>query len=387
MQGTPLRNQEIADIVKLNLSTSYYRRDYHFTGGYEKGEDGSLISTGSWSSDKYITDQQKDWNRVLFTPLLQADPTIQPLIDQFWEEAKCNKYIESVAGRVFDGKISLEPIIHLIFNHGYNNVSKGERKDFIKRIVNLNSDFMDHLHSKLKQGKDYILLEAYIELLPKHFKSIKDTPTSVLNLLGDSSILSESNQVKVLNVIVKTLGPTEENYNFIQINFSNRFEKLHTLRAKYNELEKKFFSKFKKDKNKDLLTNFGEYTHVINISDSILVDQFGINKNNIQLTKTQIFNSIKHVMKKKVGTQLEFFTNTRGFHIASPNISDQEPIEDLMSKIREVLPNVVLFLNKEQNNLPSPDESIKRLESALMYFELNDKLPQKETQPTRKNKI
>ena len=387
MTQTPIGHHEIVNLIKLNINTSWYRKSFHFTDRYIKQPDGSLISDGSWDSENYITQQKSDWDRVFFNPLLKDNPSLQPLVDEFWDQARKNKYIESVAGTLFKDKINIEPLIPLVFNSSVSSLSNTERKDFIKRIVNLQPNIMNDLHSKLNNRKDFVLLSAYIDLLPKNIKQIKDTQESILNHLKDSVVLSESNIVKVLTVIMKSFEPSQEIYNFIKTTFAKKFETMHTLRDKFNQLEKKHFSQFKDEKKVNLFDNFGEYNHVIKISEPTLIDHFGVHKTNVTLVRNQIHNAMQTIAQDKIGKHLTFYTNTRGLHICSKNFEDKDKIEDLLGKIKEVLPNVIISLDYKQNHNPELNDILKKLNTSLMYFDLNDSLDKKEISQKRAAKI
>ncbi len=366
-----LKAHEIIDLVQLNIATMWHRNINYYKKDYS-----SKFETGRWEKeDLYISRQKPDWDILFFNPILKADPTLEPLVAEFWELAKTEQYIESLVGRLFNGKITIEPISHMLFGEAPGCLNQTNRKNFVKNMVTSNPELIKELHESLKSKNDLTLLAVYIDLLPKTIHLIKDGNTNIFKILENSSSFTESNLTKTLSSICRSFNPSKEIYDFIQKQFSPRFETMHTLRETFYKLETKYFSKFKEDKHKFLLESNEIFTYSLKLKDSALVDQFNIHKTLVQPFKLDLFQVIRTIINEQVDKSI-YFDNVNGvFSIHTQNFENKEPIKKIMKNLESVLPPILKVIGKDYKHGLEDSETIQKFfRSAILKFNLEESL-------------
>jgi hypothetical protein len=378
-----LKAYEIMDLIQLNISTMWHRSTNYYKKDYS-----SKFETGRWEKeDLYISRQKPDWDRLFFNPILKADPTLEPLVAEFWELAKTEQYIESLAGRLFNGKITIEPISHMLFGEALGCLNQTNRKNFVKRMITSNPELIKELHTSLKSKNDIILLAAYIDLLPKTINLIKDSNKNIFKILENSSQFTESNQTKTLSSICRSFNHTQELYDFIKKQFSPRFETMHTLRETFHNLESKYFSKFKEEKHTFLLESNEIFTYSLKLKDSALVDQFNIHKTLVQPFKLDLFQVLRTIINEQVDKSI-YFDNVNGtFSIHTQNFENKDPIKKIMKNLESVLPPILKVIGKDYKHGIEDSETIQKFfKSAILKFNLEESLNTPIIDPKTKSK-
>lgn len=368
-----LSTYEITQLINLNISTNWYRATYNYSR-----------KKGIWENELYISSQKPEWNSLFFDPILKDNPTLEPLVAEFWEKAKTENCIESLAGQIFNGKITIDPISHMLFRNCANYINSTDRKNFVKKFIIQNPTLMNEIHNSLKKNYDAVLLAVYIELLPTKINLIKDSEKSILKILEYSNSLTESNQTKILSAICRSFEHNQELYEFIQNHFGENFEKMHSLREKFLQLESKYFSQFKKETKISIFDSNEIFTYSFNIKDSSLVDIFNVKKTLLNQLKLDIFNSLRIIINKNIDKNI-YFDNTNGsFNVHTYNFEYKDKIHKLMFNIESVLPQILKVIGKEYKATTENANTIHDLlSSSILKFYLEDTLNTNQSKNTK----
>lgn len=383
MNSHILTRYELNTLCSLNFGMTYYRSRFHFKENYT-----NEVTSGEWeNSDEYVKAIKPDWDKVIFSNLLQKQPELSQKIESFWEKSKKEKYIESLFCREFEDKIYLKSVGQTIFNVNYYYSGVKERKEFIKKMIRYEPYLMNDLHDKNKTTQDLTLLSAYVELLPSHIKEIKDTKEKILENISKTKDFTESNFVQVLNCVVKSFPHDKEIYNFLKTHCSSKFEKFHTLRDKFKKVEDKYFSEFKEDEKFDIFNNSQEYRYIFCIKDSVLIDYFGIHKSVATNIQFQIHNCLKEYLKNNVSPDIEYTYSKKGLEINTSNFSYRATIEDVMERLKPCIKDILYSLDEKTKTNPDNETIPKMFNLATLKFDLENSLNNKDTYKAKKNKI
>jgi len=373
-----LTHYEISFLCQLNFDCSYFRTYHYYKTDYQTKE-------SFWENDSYVQHQKPTWDK-LFSLLLKENKDYQPIIDNFWMQAKTEKYIESLAGKTFSDKIEINTIYPLIFNVCSSYSGNNERKDFVKLMINHEPWLMNELHKLLKIKSDNVLLASYVDLLPKYISEIKDNQKEIFNVLNKTKEFTESNAIKVLNSIIKSFPKDEQTYIFLKEHFNDSFEQFHNLREKFQKNESKYFLNLKKDNINNLFEFEQEYVYIINIKDSILIDTFKVDKNNVRDFKNQLNECFKDIIASNIGEHIYYNSSDKGFEIHSNKINDQILIEPLMTKIKDYLPQI-LQTTAPIYQLGQKEILSNAFNSTLLKISLDKDLPENYTVKSKSVKI
>lgn len=129
-------------------------------------------------------------------------------------------------------------------------------------------------------------------------------------------------------------------------------------------------------KKPDLFEESKKYHYVFFIKSSILTDTYDINPLFVNDFKTSIYNAVKESQNKKFGADIDFSYDGFTCSIYTKNFELKEPIEKLMGQIKEVLPDLLLFLKDKPQSLKHEDVS-EKLQSYLLYLDYDKKLVKK----------
>jgi hypothetical protein len=368
---------ELTTLINLNYQQHYIG---FYWSDFEKKWD---------KPDDYIRSIKLTLNRFLFNDLLTKQPELKNDVDTFWEEAKKEKYLTSVFWKVFDNKIFLKNVYPLIFSYNTNYCNKQERKDFIKKMIGYDPSIMNALHEKIKTNNyiDHAHLAAYVDLLPKYLKEIKDSKEQVLENLKKTNEFTESNFVQVLNSAIKSFSHDKELYDFLKTHCSQKFETYHNLRDKFNKAEDKYFPQFKQAKKIDIFSNIQEYKYIFCIKDSILIDYFGVDKSAAAFVQRLLHESIEKYLNTNVGPDLYYSYSGKGYEINTQNFDNQSKIEFYMEKLKPCITDILSSLNENTKKGIDKEYIPKLFNSVTLKFDLEKSLEEKESYKPRKAKI
>lgn len=356
-------------LAALNFESYYHRSMYSFSDKNGWGE----------KADEYINSQKPYWNKKIFDTLKLKQPELNDLITQFWEEAKKEKYIDSLFGRIFADKINILNFPDLVFEcviRPYNS----ERKDFLKSVIKQEPVLMNNLHNKLLSSNytDTVLLASYIDLLPSLHKEIKSTQQSIFKVLEKSKDYSESNAIKVLTALTKSFEHNQDLYDFIYQHFDQKLENFDKLRTKLNKLNETIFKNCVQGYKGNLCSSTQEYKYTFKVRRDVLFDYYKINIDKVDNFLMCLYDSIATHIAKEFNTKHNLSSYT--LEITTEKIEDYPKIVQSISKVEKMLPTFLAGLPESLKNgtLPDSSELSQLLSAFILKIELENTLDSKE---------
>lgn len=384
MGNTVLERLDAWRLCLLNFNTSYYRLVFPFNRAYSSNQ-----QEGWKDPDSVISSIKPNWDNILFNKLLENQPELAPVVDEFWLKLRTSDSPEWIFGDLFADKILVNSIYPLIFRVHADYSNNQDRKPLVKKLVKEEPWLMDELHKEIKKSSyiDSVLLTVYVELLPLHAKEIKDNKQSILENLNKTKGFTESNCLQVLSSALRTFKHDKELHDFLKELFAPKFETHHTLRDKFKKAEEKYFSSFKEDKPIEIFETIHEYRYVLNIKDSTVIDHFGVHKNVAVTVMSQLYESLKKYLTEKIGPDLYYSYSKKGFEINTPNFDNRPKIEAIMEQVKPCLHDILSSLDKQSKTNPDKETIPKLFETAMLHIELNEQLSNNVDYKPQKTKI
>lgn len=397
-----LNKIDLHSIFVSSLNGIRSRDLFHFKVDYKNS-----MNHGQWDNYNEVRKFfEPTLNKLFFDPVIKNHPDLSHLVDEFWNEFKTEKYIESVLSRIFSDKLTVNDIKDLLFIDTIK-YSDTNRKDFLTRFISKEPTLINDLQAELISksikihGENGAIrkgdLMAYFELLPKYHKEITDkTMVKPCIDLIKGSKLSPTNNIKALTTLFKILPKNSETIEYIEEIFSKYLKEQHNLRAKFNTYKEKIVGL---NNTSNISINADEvFTCKVSLPEHILIDNFKIPANNISYIVDSFGNLLKNVLtikepSAKVYWQLNhpnpsfntiyLYNNNYESHKETKELTDKVlgDFSEIIDKFRLILAGVKVP-SKEQI------ETIKKVvDTYSIKYNLDETLTNEEAKISKKIKI
>lgn len=353
-----ITSNDLHSLLVQGLDNCIGRSIFHFSTNYKTD-----IYSGEWLYyDKVRAYYEPMLNQYFFNPLVKKYPEMEKDVENFWDEFKNEKYIESLLSKIFSERINASDLPDLLFRDDIKHSDQARRDLMIKLVTkepelinllqeNLLTTIIEDKHGTSAKRKGDLI--AYIELLPKHHSFIKNKNEirNCVKLISGSNLTPSSN-LKSLTTLYKILPKNNETIDFLGEIFSNYFNEQHNLRSKFQDYSLKVNGNLKLESNEKICTG-EEFITKIEIPEHVLIDNCGVSKNNTKNFAEQltvIFNKImynKFNDTVKLAGRFDFpKAAIHSIYLNSPNNDIHMLVKDMADKILTNLDDLSIKYSK-----------------------------------------